>query len=383
MSKIVKGKPSGGISFLGFLLTFIMIICLISGGLLVSVKTTILSGSDINEVLENSDIYGMVSDIVVSEIDSATDGQGFSKEAVEKVFTEEVLKSAARTMTDAIKNDKEVDLSGVKDECMGIVKDVSIEAVDDIVDEIKEKYDVISLDVLKNSDVVKKIEKDYNVDITTVISDYVEDTYGSTTINVSDIDMEKVRTEAKKSLDDKIIPTIEKTVDEYIVDVNVSVNKQIKETNEEFNISGAINTVEVALNIINIWMILTIAVSVFFAVIQIAVLYKNYINRGIRNIAIAAFISGIVVLFTGIIINVVRSLFTDTIGSSKDNVEKMLLNYITNVIDSVASRTILVGVVYLIVAVICTILVVIIKKRMSSGDGTIDIGTAYNINLVK
>jgi len=113
------------------------------------------------------------------------------------------------------------------------------------------------------------------------------------------------------------------------------------------------------------------------------VLYRKYINRGIRNVAISTFISGIVVLIAGIIFNVIKSFFIDSIGTPKDNVEEKLLEYITNILDTIGSRTIIVGVVYIVLSVICTILVIVVKKKMSAGnDGTLDSGT-YTMNLVK
>ena len=369
-------RPSKGIAFLGFLLTFLMVLCLITGGLLMAFETTLLSGDDVSEVLESTNIYGTISDMVVSEISSSTENAGFSKEAIDKVFSEDVLKSATKTLTDAIKNNEDVDLSDVKDQCMEVVKDISENAVDDILDDIKESSDVVSIDVLKNNEIIKQLEKDYNVDITNVISDYVEDTYGSTTVNVSDIDIEKVRTEAKKSLNDTVIPTIEETVDEYIVEVNAAVNKQIKETNEEYDISGAIKLVESVLGIINVIMIVTISVSVVFALLQIAVIYRKRMNRGFRNTSIATLISGIVVLILGLVFNVIETLFVSAVGTPSDNIEKNIVEFITDNIAAVGGRTVLIGCIYIVMAIVFMIFAIVIKKKLTDGDNNqIDSGS--------
>ncbi len=375
-------KPSKGVAFLGFFITFLMVICLVSGGVLMSVKTTILNGNDINEILENNDIYGTISQIVVSDISASKDEMGFSKEAVEKIFSKDVLKDSAATMMDAIKNNEDIDFSGMKDECMDIVKEVSNKAVDDIFDEIKKSSDVVSVEVLKQSEIIKQLEKDYNVDISSVIVDYVEDTYGDVTVNIEDIDIEQVKEDTKKSLDETVIPAIEETVDEYIVEVNASVNKQIKETNEEYNISDAINMIESALNIVNIIMIVTLALSFMFALLQIVVLYKKRMNRGFRNVSIAMLISGIVVLLVGIILNVAKSLFESTVGDGNGNLEHKLLDFITGNIGNVSTRTMIIGFVYFGMAVVFMVVAIILKKKISNmGNGSTQ-GSTYKNDIV-
>ena len=300
-------KPSKGIAFLGFLLTFLMVLCLIVSGLLMAIKTTILSGDDIDEILENTNVYGMITDIVSSEISSSTSDTGLSKEAIDKFFSEDVLKSATKTMTDAIKNNTDVDLSVIKKQCMEVVKEESEKAVDDVLDDIKVSSDVVSIEVLRSNEIIIQLEKDYNVDISSVISDYVGDTYGSTTVNVADIDIEKIRTEAKKTLNETVIPTIEEAVDEYIVESNEAVNEQLREMNEEYDISGTIKVVEDAVGTCKVIMIITLVVTLIFALLQIVFVYKKRMNRGIRNTSIATLVSGIIVLLLGMMVNVIES----------------------------------------------------------------------------
>ena len=362
-------KPEKAMSVLGFFLTFLMVISLITGGILISVKTTILSGSDINDVLENSNIYGTITDVVVSELSADTSDTGLSKEAIEKVFSEEVLKDAAKTMTNAIKNDEDIDLSGVKNQCMDVVKEVSEQAVDDILDEVKNTSDVISIDVLKDNKALQQIESDYNVDVTTVISDYVEDTYGSTTVNMADIDVEQVKKEAKEALKENVIPTIEKAVDDCIVEVNATVNKQIKDANEEYNISGTISLIESILSILTIFMVVTIALSVVFAAVQIGAIYRKCMNRGFRNVSIAAFLSGIVVLLVGIMFNVVKSIVMESVGTNADNVERAVGEFMESNIGAISGRAVTTGIIYIVIAVICMILAIVLKKKYADRAG--------------
>lgn len=361
-------KTAKGTAILGFLLTFMMILLLVASGILMSVKTTLLSGGDINEILENTNIYGTITDVVASEITNGVEGSGLSQDAIAEVFSDEVLKDAAKTMTDAIKNNEDIDLSEVKDQCMNVVTEVSEKAVDDILDEIKNTSDVVSIEVLQQNSVLLQLQADYDVDITNVISDYVEETYGSTTVNISDIDIEQVKAEAKESLKETVIPTIEETVDEYIVEVNATVNEQIKEVNEEYDISGAISMIETALSIVTIIMIVMIVISVVFAILQIVVVYRKRMNRGFRNVSIAALISGIVVTIIGIIINVIKGIVMDSLGSSGDSVEKAIGELLETNIGAVSSRSIVIGVVYIVIAVAFMAVAIVIKKKISNSD---------------
>lgn len=362
-------KPSKGMAVLGFFLTYLMVMCLITGGVLITLKTSILSGGDINEVLENMNIYGTLTDAVVSELTADTSSTGLSKDAVEKVFSEEVLKDAAKTMTDAIKNNEDIDLSGVKDQCMDVVTEVSEQAVDDILDEIKATSDVVSIDILKENATLQQIESDYNVDVTSVISDYVEETYGSTTVNVADVDIEKIKTEAKESLKDTVIPTIEKAVDDCIVEVNANVNQQIREVNAEHDISGIINQIEALLGFVTIFMIVTIVLSVVFAVIQVAAIYRKCMNRAFRNVSIATLISGIVVVLVGIIFNVIKSIAVDSIGGNGDGVEKAVGEFMETNIGAIGSSALTTGIIYIVLAVVFMVLAIVMKKRYADKNG--------------
>lgn len=357
-------KPSKGIAFLGFLLTFLMVLCLIVSGLLMAIKTTILSGDDIDEILENTNVYGMITDIVSSEISSSTSDTGLSKEAIDKFFSEDVLKSATKTMTDAIKNNTDVDLSVIKKQCMEVVKEESEKAVDDVLDDIKVSSDVVSIEVLRSNEIIIQLEKDYNVDISSVISDYVGDTYGSTTVNVADIDIEKIRTEAKKTLNETVIPTIEEAVDEYIVESNETVNEQLREMNEEYDISGTINVVEDAVGTCKVIMIITLVVTLIFALLQIVFVYKKRMNRGIRNTSIATLVSGIIVLLLGMMVNVIESFVVSAIGKPSDNIEQRIVSFITDNIAAVGSRIILIGAIYLGISIVLMILAIVVKKKI-------------------
>lgn len=357
-------KPSKGIAFLGFLLTFLMVLCLIVSGLLMAIKTTILSGDDIDEILENTNVYGMITDIVSSEISSSTSDTGLSKEAIDKFFSEDVLKSATKTMTDAIKNNTDVDLSVIKKQCMEVVKEESEKAVDDVLDDIKVSSDVVSIEVLRSNEIIIQLEKDYNVDISSVISDYVGDTYGSTTVNVADIDIEKIRTEAKKTLNETVIPTIEEAVDEYIVESNEAVNEQLREMNEEYDISGTIKVVEDAVGTCKVIMIITLVVTLIFALLQIVFVYKKRMNRGIRNTSIATLVSGIIVLLLGMMVNVIESFVVSAIGKPSDNIEQRIVSFITDNIAAVGSRIILIGAIYLGISIVLMILAIVVKKKI-------------------
>ncbi|MBQ9700946.1 MAG: hypothetical protein IJV71_10055, partial [Lachnospiraceae bacterium] len=95
-------KSTGGRAFLGFLLTFLMTIALIVNGLVMSVKTTILNGSDVSEILENLNVYEVLSDLISSEISKATtDDSDTDEDADSEAGVDVSVKEIAKVATTA------------------------------------------------------------------------------------------------------------------------------------------------------------------------------------------------------------------------------------------------------------------------------------------
>ena len=419
-------KSTGGRAFLGFLLTFLMTIALIVNGLVMSVKTTILNGSDVSEILENLNVYEVLSDLISSEISKATtddsdtdedtdseagvdvsvkeiakvattadvtpsddtadtDSINISEDAINAIFGEDILKEITKVVTDSIKNEQDVDLSGVKDKCMVNVEDLALSLIDDVVDEIEEMdADTLSAETVKNLSSVQKIKKDYGVDVDTIVSDFVQNNHGSDTINIADVDFEALRTEAKSTVKNDVMPKLDKTMDTYIADVSKTVNDSIKDANEAYNISGLINGVEDAVSTLNIVMLSCIIVAVVFAALQFLI-YRTCINRACRNIFISTLISGIFTLIFAMFVGTAKNLVSSILGSDGDAITKAVSKLIVDNIGAVGDRMLLIAIVYIVVAILALVASIVIKKKLytnsdepNNGMGTLSEGGVLN-----
>lgn len=414
MDTQMKKSGNGGRAALGFFLTFFMTITLIVNGLVMGVKTTILSGSDVSEVLENMNIYEVLSDLITSEISNSTgtgneegddvsageiaivvtnedvsvpsdddglNGITISDEAIQAIFGEDVLKSVTKTLTDAIKNNEEVDLSSTKEQCIANVENLAMGLIDDVIDEIQAmESDTISADTLKELNTVKQMKADYGIDVDGIITDFVKENHGADTIKLADVDLEEIRTGAKDTVKNDVMPKMEETVNEYVDTINKTVNESIKEANEAYNLSGLINGIESALSILNTTMIVCIVVILLFAALEMLV-YKKEINRGFRNIFISTLIGGIFTLVISIVVNTVKSIFSSVMGGEGDTITLAVTKLIESNIGAVGNRIMLIAIVYLVVAIACLVAAIIIKKKLNNdkdvnGMGTLSDGSA-------
>ena len=111
-------------------------------------------------------------------------------------------------------------------------------------------------------------------------------------------------------------------------------------------------------------MIITLVVTLIFALLQIVFVYKKRMNRGIRNTSIATLVSGIIVLLLGMMVNVIESFVVSAIGKPSDNIEQRIVSFITDNIAAVGSRIILIGAIYLGISIVLMILAIVVKKKI-------------------
>ncbi len=405
MDTQMKKGGNGGRAALGFFLTFFMIMTLTANSLIMGVKTTILNGSDVSEVLENMNIYQMMSDLITSEISKGTDAGAddgadvsmrdtvklaatediassdsssslkLSDETVQAIFGKETLKSVTKTLTDAIKNNQDVDLTGTKEQCVANAEQLAMQLIDDVIDEIENMdSDTISADSLKQLNTVQKMKNEYSVDVDTIITDYVKDNHGADSIKKSDVDFDSIRTSAKDTVKNDVMPELEKTIDQYVTELNDTVNKSIKEANEAYNLSGVINGIEAAIKGLGIAMIICIVLAIAFAALEIVV-YRQAINKGFRNIFIGTLISGVFTLLMSILVGVIKSIFLSAMGGDTDAVSMAVSKMLSDNIGAVGDRMMLIAIVYIVIGVACLIASIVIKKKINNNNDVNGMGT--------
>ncbi len=406
MDTQMKQSGNGGRKALGFLLTFFMAITLMANGIIMGVKTTILRGSDVSEVLENMNIYQMMSDLITSEINKGTGvGTGddaadvsleemvklaatedvtssdssssikLSDETVQAIFGEDALKSVTKTLTEAIKNNQDVDLTSTKEQCVASAEKLAMQLIDDVIDEIEAmEDDTISAESLKKLDTVQKMKNEYSVDVDTIITDYVKENHGTDSIKISDADLESIRTNAKNTVKNDVMPELEKTIDKYVTELSETVNKSIREANEAYDLSGLINSIEVAINALGVAMIICIVLAIVFAVLEIVV-YRQAINKGFRNIFVGTLIAGIFTLIMSILVGVIKTIFLSAMGDDTDAVSIAVSNMLGNNIGAVGDRMMLIAIVYIVIGVACLIAAIVIKKKLDNNRDVNGMGT--------
>ena len=364
------GKDSNpGRAFLGFLLTFFTTISLIGLGLVSSLKMSILNCSDIDEFLENADFYSTVHEVVVSEIKNKvsdmTTGEsmdgGLTEDVVDSLLTEDVVKDMTSQLTNAITKEEEIDLTSIKDKCVDNVTDLSDKAIDDIFNEISKNSDVIDASSLSQSEILKQYEKDYNIDISTMITDELTNKYGEPSVNLNEIDINKVKEETKSVVMDTAIPLIEKNIDEYIEEANTVVNAQVSEIRDSGDVKKVTSAFNLLLEVAKMTLIVSMILVIVFSILQIFAVYGKCKNRAFRNIAISSVIVSIIMLSFGMTVSYVNRFIGMAIEDETSG--QILKPFIQGNISKIAGDMYLIGGILAIIFVACTGAAIYIKKH--------------------
>ena len=360
-----KKKPGVGIGFLGFLVTLLLTLALLAEGLLIGLKTTILKGNDMVDVLKNANLFETVTELVVSEVEVMTDSSALGDMAA-SVFSEDTLADVTKDVTEAIKKDKDVDLSHMKDTCMDEIKNVSEGVIDEVLGEIEAEGGELNADTLANNKALQDLQAQYGVDITGMVMEYVVETYGQTSVSVEQIDLEEVKEEAKATMEEVVMPAMEEAVDEYIVEMNTLVNEEIRTISREYDISGILNTIDNVMALFNkVLLILSIACVVLIGLELLT--YMKFMNRGVRNTAIAATISGALAAIVGILIFTLSNVVTGMLGiATNDMAGEVIVDFIHRNLGSVGVAIAIVGGVYIVVAIIGYVVAGILKKERAN-----------------
>ncbi len=350
-------KTNVGRAILGFLISFFMVCLLIGAGLLIGVKTTILKGSDVMDILENANTFGMISELFTSELEATMRDEPMMQEVVATIFSEDVLTEMTSDMTQAIVSGEDVDLSGVAEECLSTLESTSDKMIDQVFEEVTPNGE-INVSALAQSEILKSYEQQFGMEITPWIEEYVSSTYGDTTIKVDEAELESVKSEAKAALKDEIMPALEDAVEVYIADVNLAVNQELQAMNQEYRISEIIQMIEGIMDMIQIAILILILFVVILSVAELALVYRNAKNRGLRNIGVSAIIAGLVIALVGAVTSVANSFLVGVVGMTglnQDAITDILMNFIEANLSKLGIGFLLIAVLYFMGAIVCLI----------------------------
>lgn len=358
-------KPGAGIAFLGFLLTFLLTVTLLLDGVLLGLKTTIFRGTDIVDVLKNANLFQTVTEVVVSEVSTATDSD-FLKDAAESVLSEDIMVEMAEDVTAAIQKNKDVDLSNMKDACLDAIKDLSEEVVDDVLSQVKKGSGELNRDSLAGNETVQELQSMYGVDITGIVMDYVEETYGASSVNVDEIDLKEAKAEAKKTINRVVIPSMEGAVDTYLEQINRTVNKEIRTINRRYDISGTLDMVETGMRWLTTAIIILSVVSAVFLLLEF-VTYLKYEFRAFRNIGIASLITGVIVLLLGGVLLFAKNFITGIWDLAGDlagaKAEQVIMDFIERNMAVLSYRILLIGGIVVLLSIVSFVVSGLLKKK--------------------
>ena len=364
-----RGK---GRAFVGFLLTYFLIVTLICTSLFICLRSSFLKGDDIKSFIKSLDLGEIVQEMVSTSIKDSSENKPnedskVSDELVDSLLTEDVISDVTDIMVDAITDEKDVDLYQVKDSCMNAVIDMSEQTVDDVIEELKANGSVIDAESLKNNSIIMQYQKDFNIDVTTPILEQMQTVYGSKSVNIEDIDVEEIKSEAKEAIKTNVIPEIEGKVDKLIKDTNIENNEQMKTFREETDIKGIIDAIELLLATMMRVIIIGIIISVVFIALQFWV-YKKNVNKAFKNIGVAGVVLAAVMFGVSKIIDFIRKLILSAI-EGQDATAKVLRNVVNKYIPKMENITSNIALISIIVAVVLIVVAVILKKKLEDKGG--------------
>ncbi len=351
-----------GRAFLGFFLSFIIFVLLVGNGFLISLKTSVLNGNDVNSLLENSGFYTTMQNAVVDELYKNTESLGISQDALNELFPEDTIADVAETITDALSGNESVDLSYMKDDCMNIAKTTSETAVDTVFDSFENSSKVFDAKTLAENPVIKQLEADYGVNVTDTIINEMENKFGTTSVDLTTVDSAEVKAMITDTLTDKVYPAIDNAFDEYVGKANNLINESISTMNNEFHMDNIFRMVEDLLNMLTVAIIILIVLIVALFLIEMLV-YKTSLHRAFRNFSISALLSGGIIFAAGMVLKFIMDMIFDKYLNTRDSIETIIKDFMESNISSVNNMIIAVGVVYIILFVVFLAISSAIKKK--------------------
>lgn len=363
-----RGK---GRSFVGFLLTYFLVVTLICTSLFVCLRVSFLKGEDIKSFIKSLDLGEIVQEIVSETVKESGANKldtedKVSDELVDSLLTEDVVSDVTDIMVEAITDEKEVDLSQVKDSCMNAVIDMSEQTVDDVIEELKANGSVIDADSLKNNSIISQYQKDFNIDVTTPILEQMQMVYGSKSVNIEDIDVEEVKSEAKEAVKTNVIPKIEVKVDKLIKDTNIEINEQMETFRKETDVKGIIDVVDLLLTQMMKSIIIGIVISIVFIALQFVV-YKKDINKAFKNVGVSGTVLGVIMLVISKLVDIIRKFILSSLEGEDASVD-VIKNIVNKYVPKMENATSNIGLVSIIIAVLLIVVAVILKKKLEDKD---------------
>lgn len=356
-----QNKSHTGRAVAGFFLSFITFVLLIAGGCLLSVKTTVLKGDSINDILDNCGFYETVQSAVVNELYKNTASIGLSKDAVNKILPPDTIAGAAKLLTDAVTDNTSVDLSYLKDDCLDIAEKTSEDVVDIVFDGIDKSDKAFDVKSLSDNDVVTRFENDYGISVSDRVEASFKSTFGTTKVDLNTVDMDAVKAQVTETLAENVYPAINTAFDRYIDQANRLLNEAIRSVNEDYELNSLIRMAEHSLSMLTAAIVIIYVFAAVLSALQLFI-YRRAVYKAFKNFSVSLLISGIIIFVSGMALKFVQDIALEHIDSF-DSTGVIIKSFIEDNISAVCNMIIAVGVIYTAVFALSAAAAHIIKNR--------------------
>ncbi len=357
-----KKKPGAGISFLGFLLTVILTLSFLGNGVLWGLKTTVLSGNGIVDVIKNLDAKEMVAEMLVPQ-DTMSVEEEMMSQVVGKVLASETFETTLEKIVDGILTSTKVDFSDVKEMFMADMKEIFVESVDEVVQVVESTQGEINAENLSKNLNVQKIEEQYGIAISDMVVAYIEEEYGKTSIPADEVDFEGLKQSIIVVVETEMTPMVEEITDGVVAELEQAVNEEIIEQNSNNEIAATVVMVEEVLRGISMAAIIGIVELVGFSMLEV-LLYKKFKNRALRNIGIAALIPSIFIVLLGAAVQFAKTFMVEFQNQAIDPVEKVVMQFVEKYIASIGTAYLIIGGIFFVGAIVCFVFSGKLKKKL-------------------
>lgn len=342
---------------LGFFLTFIMTVLLISNGFLTALSISVLKGNDLNSILKNTGFYDTVRSAVITELSS--EKLGLSKDAIETVLPDEIMSKTVDKITDSLVNGTPFDISYIKDDCIDIAETTSNTLLTEAFD-IIDSHPAIDVKTISDLPAISDFEKDFGVDISSKLESTMVSTFGSTTVDVSAIGTEAVKKQVSDTVSDLVYNTIEDTFDKYTDMANDLANDLIRQTNREYKLDNVFKNFDKGLNMLHIAIIILYVIVIALFIIQL-LMYLKKPSGAFKNLSVCTFISTVAMFISCGFLNFATDKISQEFNSF-DETEKIVKEFFEANVSAVNKGVICVGSVFVLITVLSVILAIVTNR---------------------
>lgn len=342
---------------LGFFITLIMTVLLISNGFLTALSLSVLKGSDLNSILKNAGFYDTIRSAVITEL--SDERLGLSENAIETILPDEIMSETVDKITDSIVNDTPFDISYIEDDCIDIAQTTSDTLLEEAFDVI-DSHPTFDVKTLSSVSAIADFEDNFDVDISSKLEDTMISTFGTTTIDVSEIGTEEVKKQVSETVSDLVYNTIENAFDKYTDMANDLANDLIKKANREYGFNKIFKNFDKSLDMFHLAIIILYVIVIGLFIVQL-LMYIRKPSGAFKNLSVCTFITAAAMFISCGFLGFAEDRLIKEFNSF-DNAEKIVKEFFEANVSAVNSGIIKVGIVCTIITVVSAIVAIITSR---------------------